>query len=262
MMYLYEGGKAIAESEPVEQQDVPAVIERAKLELPSALLKNLQVDIGSAGFKKIPSGDIDLMIEAADVLLLYPSENKEDPLKAAKQSLAQFFIAKGFSANMNGRNVSVGIPYTQKSTGKKKIAQVDYMVIEDVKLVAPYHQHGPRGMYADPGFKGQANFVLMSSIAKALNLKFDPFGAKLVRRDTGEVVARKRNDVAKILLGSNAKESDLDSVKSMITALENDPDKDSKLAQARQDAAKGLITLPETVTPGTAAWFRQMGHDL
>jgi hypothetical protein len=45
-------------------------------------------------------------------------------------------------------------------------------------------------------------------------------------------------------------------------ALESDPDKEGKLAQARQDVGKGLLTLPEAITPGTAAWFRKMGHNL
>jgi hypothetical protein len=117
-------------------------------------------------------------------------------------------------------------------------------------------------MYADPGFKGQQNFVLMASIAKYLGLKFDPFGAFLMRRDNNEVVARKRADVAKILLGPTAKESSLDSVKSMMSALATDPDREGKLTQARQDQAKGLLTLPEDHAPGTATWFRKWSDQL
>jgi hypothetical protein len=45
-------------------------------------------------------------------------------------------------------------------------------------------------------------------------------------------------------------------------ALQGDPDREGKLAQALQDQGKGLLTLPEAVTPGTAAWFRKMGHNL
>jgi hypothetical protein len=47
-----------------------------------------------------------------------------------------------------------------------------------------------------------------------------------------------------------------------MAALASDPDKEGKLAQAQQDVGKGLLTLPEQVTPGTAAWFRKMGHNL
>lgn len=256
-MYLYEGGNAIANSQPVEQKDIAEVIAIARREMPPSLIPGMQTDIGSAGFKPVPSGDIDLMIEADDLLKLYPNAGSKDPLKAAKQNLAQFFTAKGIEANVNGRNVSIGVKYPSG------YAQVDLMVIQDAAVVAPWHQHGPRGMYADPGFKGAHNFILMNSIAKHLGLKFDAFGAKLMRRDNNEVVGRTRKEVAKILLGPAAREDSLNSVKTMVAALEADPDRESKLAQARQDAVKGLITMPEAAPmPGTAAWFRKMGHNL
>jgi hypothetical protein len=261
MIYLYEGGNAIPTSQPVDQHDVPTVVAIAKREMPQALLKNLQADIGSAGFKGVPSGDIDLMIEASDLVTVFNTQDAKDPVLAAKKALATYFAAKGIEAKVNGRNVSIGVKY-KGANGRQGYAQVDLMVIQDAKIVAPWHQHGPRGMYADPGFKGQQNFVLMSSIAKYLNLKFDPFGAKLVNRDTNEVVGRTRKEVAKILLGPNAKESDLDSIKSMMAALAQDPDREGKLAQAKQDQAKGLLTLPEDTAPGTAKWFRQWTDQL
>lgn len=267
---LYEGGNAIAQSNPVNQVDVPGIIAAVKRELPSALLKNLQVDIGSAGFKvdasgkSLPSGDIDVMVEAADVVSVFETNNDpKDPVKAAKQAMKTYFEAKGIEAVPNGRNVSIGIKYKEQATGKEKVAQVDIMVIHDVNVVAPYHQHGPRGMYKDPTFKGNAIFILMNSIGKFLGLKFDAFGAKLMRRDDNTVVARSRDEVAKILLNPKATADDLNSVGTIIAALANDPDKEGKLAQAKQDQAKGLLTLPETApTPGTAAWFRKMGHTL
>jgi len=262
MYFLVEGGNAIPTSMPVEQVDVPTVVATAKREMPQALLKNLQADIGSAGFKGVPSGDIDLMIEAEDLVALFKTQDDaKDPVLAAKKALATYFAAKGVEAKVNGRNVSIGVKYKGKA-GNQGYAQVDLMVIQDAKIVAPWHQHGPRGMYADPGFKGQQNFVLMSSIAKHLNLKFDPFGAKLLNRDTNEVVGRTRREVAKILLGPKAKENSLDSVKSMMQALAQDPDREGKLAQARQDQQKGLLTLPEDTAPGTAAWYRKWSDRL
>jgi len=261
MYYLFEGGNAIPTSSPVNQEDVPQVIAIARREMPQPLLKNLQADIGSAGYKQVPSGDIDLMVEAQDTVDLFQTQdNPKDPVLAAKKAMQTWFAAKGIEANVNGRNVSIGIKYKAKN-GKPGYAQVDLMVIHDAAIVAPWHQHGPRGMYKDAGFKGQQNFLLMASIAKHLNLKFDPFGAKLIKRDTNAVVGRTRKEVAKILLGPKAKEDSLNSVGTMLAALENDPDREGKLAQARQDQAKGLLTLPEAApTPGTAAWFRKMGH--
>ena len=250
-MKLSEGGNAIPSSVPVAKNDVAKIVATAKRLLPEPLLKRMQADIGSAGYK-VESGDIDLMVEAEDVVALFQTQNEKDPLKSAKKALENYFIGKGIDAKTNGRNVSIGIPYG------KALAQVDVMVIHDAAIVAPYHQHGPRGSYSDPDFKGQPIFIVMNSIGKALGYKFDAFGAKLMRRDDNTVVARDRDAVAKALLNPNATADDLNSVKSILRALEADPMKDAKLAQARDDEAKGLITLPKKIEEGTANWFRQM----
>jgi hypothetical protein len=257
MMILNEGGNAIKDSEPVNREDVATVIELAKKAMPIALLKNLHTDIGSAGYKA-QSGDIDLMVDASDVIEFANIAGSKDPTKEAKQVLSKFFDKKGIEAVPNGRNVSIGIVYTEQSTKKLKIAQVDVMVINDVAIVAPYHQHGLRNSYEDPDFKGSPIFILMNSIGKSMNLKFDAFGAKLMNRDDNSVVARTRDEVAKILLNQNATGNDLNSVKSIMRALFNDPNKEAKLAQAREDAKKGLITLPESVQVGSPVWFSQM----
>ena len=258
---LSEGGNAIARSNPVKKEDVATVVNTAKSLLPEQLLRNLQTDIGSAGYK-IESGDIDVMVEATDTVEVFQTQASKDPVKEAKQKLKLYFEGKGVEAVVNGRNVSIGIEYKEQSTNTNRIAQVDVMVIHETAVVAPWHQHGLRGQYSDSEFKGSDLFMLISSIAKFLGLKFDAFGANLMRRDNNEVVGRTRKEVAKILLNPKAKESDLDSVKAIVKALETDPDREGKLAQARQDAAKGLMNLPETAVPGTAVWFRQMTNVL
>lgn len=255
-MRLVEGGAAIPNSRPVARDDVRAVIEQVRAMLPKEISKNLQTDIGSAGYK-IQSGDIDVFVEAQDVVDYFGTGDQKDPVKAAKQMLKQYFIQQGLESLVSGRNVHIGVPYSSTGT-PKGLAQVDVMVISDAGIVAPWHQHGLRGQYDDPEFRGSEVFMLMSSLAKYQNLKFDAFGAKLMQRDTNQVVGRTRKEVAKILLGPRAKESDLDSVKSIMAALKDDPNREGKLAQARQDAAKGLFRLPETIQTGTAAWFRQL----
>jgi hypothetical protein len=250
-MQLKEGGNAIPTSIPVAKKDVAAIVAAAKKILPDPLLKRIQTDIGSAGYK-VESGDIDLMVEADDVVALFQTQNEKNPVLGAKKALENYFRGKGIEAKTNGNNVSIGIPYG------KAVAQVDVMVINDAAIVAPYHQHGPRGSYSDPEFKGQPIFILMNSLGKALGLKFDAFGAKLMRRDDNTVVARDRDSVAKILLNPNASGEDLNSVASIMRALENDPMKTEKLAQAKDDAAKGLITFPSKVQEGTPVWFRRM----
>jgi hypothetical protein len=256
MMYLYEGGNVFNNTSAVAKEFVAPVVNTVNLALPSALQNKVIADIGSAGYK-VESGDIDLFIDEKAVIKNF---GVEDAVQA-KKALAQYFHAKGYQVAIKGRNVHVDVPY-KSADGKQLYAQVDVMVIPNAKSVADWHQHGPRGMYDDPNFKANQLYILLNSIAKFLGLKVDAFGGTVMRRDDNSVIADTREAAAKVLLNPGAHAADLNSVASVLRALTSDPDKDGKLAQARQDQAKGLLTLPEDVTPGSAAWFRKMGHNL
>jgi hypothetical protein len=246
-MILLEGGNVFPDVVDIKKEYAKDLINSVKKLLPGF---DLQFDIGSVGYK-VQSGDMDVFMDQDEVVNKFKTKDE----KTAKQSLSQFIQAKGFQTSIKGRNVHVRMPLPDGT-----FAQVDLMVIPDSSDVAPWHQHGPRGSYDDPSFKGSQNFILMNSIGKALGLKFDAFGGKLLRRDNNEVVARSRDDVAKILLNPNATGNDLNSVKTILKALENDPQKDAKLAQARDDAAKGLLTLHESVQPGSTQWMKQISE--
>jgi hypothetical protein len=240
------------------KQMLPQVVNTIKLQLPSQLQNKIIADIGSAGYK-VESGDIDLFIDERAAVKNFDAQDAA----GAKQALAQYFQAKGFRTAVKGRNVHVDVPYTA-ADGKQRYAQVDLMIIADAKRVADWHQHGPRGMYADPKFKASHLYILLNSIAKFKNMKVDAFAGTLNNRDVDStLVSKDRAEIAKILLNPSAGAADLDSAAAVMKALEGDPDREGKLAQARQDVAKGMLTLPETApTPGTAAWFRTMGHGL
>jgi hypothetical protein len=255
-MYLYEGGNVFDNTGPVARDNVAGIVDTIKRELPSALQKKVMADIGSAGYK-VESGDIDLFIDAAATVKNFGVEDD----KQAKQALAQYFQAKGYAVKVMGRNVHVDVPY-KSADGKQSYAQVDLMIIPNAKSVADWHQHGPRGMYDDPNFKANQLYILLNSIAKFLGLKVDAFGGTVMRRDDNSVIADTREAAAKVLLNPGAHAADLNSVATVLKALQSDPDREGKLAQAKQDQAKGLLTLPEDVAPGTAAWFRKLGHNL
>lgn len=229
---LQEGGNVFPGTVDIKKEYVPGIVDQLTQMLPDY---NLQPHIGSAGYKVV-SGDMDVMLDAQEVISHYNAKDEKD----AKQQLAKDLRAKtGLEVSVKGRNVHLKMPLPDKTFG-----QVDLMVIADASIVAPYHQHGPRGSYDDPEFKGSDIFIVMNSIAKSLGLKFDAFGAKLMRRDDNFVVARDRDEVSKILLNPGAKGDDLNSVKSILNALKTDPKRDEKLAQARDDAAKGIVKLP------------------
>lgn len=253
-MYLYEGGNVFDNTTDVAKENVATIVDTVKRELPSALQKTVMADIGSAGYK-VQSGDIDLFLDQDSTVKNFGVADE----KQAKQALAQYFQAKGYAVAVKGRNVHVDVPY-KTADGKTLYAQVDLMVIPNAKRVADWHQHGPRGMYDDPKFKAAQLYILLNSIGKFLGLKVDAFGGTVMRRDDNSVVADTREKAAQVLLNPGAHASDLNSVTTVLKALEGDPDREGKLAQAKQDQAKGLLTLPEDTTPGTAAWFRKLGH--
>lgn len=228
---LQEGGNVFPDAVDIKKEYVKEVVAGLKKLLPGF---DLQADIGSAGYK-VASGDMDIFMDQDQVVQAFKSKDE----KEAKQALSKFVQSKGFQTAVKGRNVHVRWPLPDGQFG-----QIDLMVIPDSAGVAPWHQHGPRGSYDDPDFKGSANFILMNSIGKALGYKFDAFSGKLLSREDNSVVAGpNRDDVAKVLLNPKATGNDLNSVKSILKALENDPQKDAKLAQARDDAAKGILKL-------------------
>lgn len=233
---LNEGGNVFPGTVAIQPDYVQGIIDGVKKMLPGFAM---QPHIGSAGFKKVPAGDMDIFLDAGDVIAKMKATDEKD----AKQKLSAYFKGKGIDAAVKGRNVHIKYPLPDGTFG-----QVDLMVIPDAEAVAPWHQHGPRGSYADPEFKGSDIFILMNSIAKTLGLKFDAFGGKLLRRDDNSVVASDRDAVAKILLDKGATADDLNSAKSILARLKLDPRRDEKLAQARQDAEKGVLSLkPEAL---------------
>lgn len=240
-MKIFEGGNVFSDTVDIKKEFVPEIVSGIKKLIPDIAIMS---DIGSAGFK-LTSGDMDVFLDQDEVIKFFNSADE----KVAKKDLATHLQAKGLQTAVKGRNVHIRYPLPDGTFG-----QVDLMVIPDAAGVAPWHQHGPRGSYNDPEFKGSTAFIIMNSIGKALGYKFDAFSGRLLDRETNEIVATGRDNVAKILLNPNATGDDLNSAKTILAALRNDPKREEKLAQAKADAAKGIISLP-IIQEGSAAWF-------
>lgn len=250
-MQLNEGGNIWPDVVDIKKEYVPGLIDAVQRMLSGY---TVEPHIGSAGFK-VQSGDMDMFLDQEQVIAKAGTkDDKKDPVKAAKAWLASEIQQQtGLQTVMKGRNVHVRMPLPDGTFG-----QVDLMVIPNASGVAPWHQHGPRGSYDDPDFKGNAIFILMNSIGKPLGLKFDAFSGLLLRRDNNEPVAGPDRDSVAAKLIPGAKGDDFNSVKSIIRALAKDPQRDLKLAQAREDQAKGILNLHEPVAEGSASWFRSM----
>lgn len=228
--FLLEGGNIWADIGPIKKSDVPEIIKDIRKIIPSSI--NIITDIGSAGFKK-ESGDMDVFLDAQSVMDFFDASDE----KAARKALKNYLEGQGYEVALSGKNVHL------KLRLKDNPVQVDLMVIPDAARVAPFHQHGLTGEYDDPDFKAGHIFILLSSIAKALGMKFNPFDGTLTDRETGKVIANTKESVAKVLLNDKATAKDISSVKSILKALKDDPRAEEKLAQARDDQKKGIIKL-------------------
>lgn len=248
---LNEGGNVWPDVVDIKKDYVAGLLSSVQKLLPGY---DIQPHIGSAGFK-VASGDMDLFLDQNQVIeKAGTKDDKKDPVKAAKAWLASTITqTSGLQTSVKGRNVHVRMPLPDGTYG-----QVDLMVIPNAGGVAPWHQHGPRGSYDDPDFKGNAIFILINSIGKPLGLKFDAFSGLLLRRDNNEPVAGPDRDSVAAKLIPGATGDDFNSVKRIMAALAKDPQREVKLAQARDDAAKGLLNLHEPVAEGSASWFRNM----
>jgi len=245
---LTEGGNVFPDVKPIKQEYVRGIINDIRKIVPKGV--DIIPDIGSAGYK-VESGDMDVFVDAGELAKLFNTPDE----KYTRLALKQYVEKQGFEAAQSGRNVHVKMPVPDGS-----FVQVDLMIIPDAAKVAPFHTHGPSGQYKDPGFKGGQLFILYASIAKALGLKFSPFEGKLVDRTTNKVIADNKDSVAKILLNPGATADDLANINTIMKALAADPQKNAKLAQAKEDEKKGLIKLPESKQPGSSSWFRTLSE--
>jgi hypothetical protein len=247
-MILTEGGNVFPDVVPIKKEYVPDLLKRIQELMPKGI--KIISDIGSSGYK-VESGDMDVFVDAGDLARVFKTPDE----KYTKLALKQYIEKQGYECALSGRNVHV-----KMALPDGKYGQMDAMIIPNAARVAPFHQHGPSGQYNDPEFKGGQLFILYSSIAKALNLKFSPFEGKLIDRTSNKVVADDKDTVAKILLNKNATAADLVNINTILKALASDPQKDAKLAQAREAAKTGLIKLPESVQSGSGQWFRQLSE--
>ena len=213
-MILTEGGNVIPNAKPIKKADFPTAIKNLQKLLPKGI--NLY-PIGSAGKKEV-SSDIDALIDAQELMSKFPAKE----LKLSRKGLEDYFKNKGYPAARTGVSIHVGVP-----TGiGDEIVQVDLMAVENAKQVQPLHTHD----YTDPTMKGGtlhgmwADLANLSSVKNHKSLMMSPYKG-LLDRDTKELIAYDKDQIAKIIIGPNASASDMGNPTKLLKALEQYPEK-------------------------------------
>lgn len=195
------------------------------------------IPVGSAATPKPGkrSGDLDVIVDEESVLNFF---DVQDP-KIGRKMLNDYIAQKGLETAQSGINVHVRVPVGNESH------QVDIMVVDNAKTVAQFHTHN---IPDNSPYKGKHKQLLMAMLAKDQNMMWSAWQGLFSRNEAGkkgEFVTSDLDEIAKILLGDNARAKDLGSVESMLAQL---PNKDEILRRAEQDKNWTSVTIESVET--------------
>jgi hypothetical protein len=187
--------------------------------------------LGSTG-RKASSGDLDLAVDANAV--------NKDELVARIQAwaTAQRLDPKDW-VRKSGTSVHIKTPIN--GDPNQGYVQTDLMFLKNLpwSTWALSASGGSR-------YRGQDRNVLINSIAKSLGYKLNQ-NAGIMDRATNELISDDPDKVAKMLLTPAATRADLATVESIVQALERDPKRDAKLADARDHFQREGVPFVESV---------------
>ena len=205
-------------------------------------------------FEKNSSGDLDLNTDATKV-------SKEELIAklvawCKSQSIPDLEImnkGRGFEAGWikdAGDQVHFRTPID--GTDQKGFVQTDFMFTNNPK----FQRGSKRGGTVQ--FGGTDRAILLSSIARGRGLKFSPkFG--VVDPNNGDaVVADDWDEIAPLLLGKGARESDTHTVESMLAKLKGDPDYEQLIAPWKETMEKAGKEVPESLADKQLRRIREL----
>lgn len=197
--------------------------------------------LGTTG-RAATSGDLDLGVDAS---------------KVSKDVLVQQLLKQGIDKNdikKSGDAVHLKTPIL--GNPNNGFVQTDFMFSDNPSFQSFSLAGGAEGSQ----YKGVHRAILMSSIAKAQNLKWSPKSG-LINRDTNQVITQDPNEIAVTLLGQGHTARDLATVETVIKAIKDRPDFEQLVKDAKETFGRENLILPESSPlPGTGAWFKQWQH--
>lgn len=196
--------------------------------------------LGTTG-RKDTSGDLDLAVDSRSI--------SKDQLVAKLSAVAK-------AMNLNPADVikksGISVHFRTPIAGdpKKGHVQADFMFTDD-----PEWTKFSMAASGTSQYKGAHKHIVMSSIAKAMGLKWSAT-AGLLTRDSGKLLSKNPDEIAEMLLGKGRDRKDLESVETLLDALKDDPERDEKLLDARETLARENVKLPESINEAVPGYDR------
>tara|TARA_B100000780_G_scaffold252986_1_gene200385 strand:- start:129 stop:899 length:771 start_codon:yes stop_codon:yes gene_type:complete len=212
MTILNEGGNIFQGTAEFDQKIIPDMMKQINKVMKVTGAKALPIGSGATPTAGKLSGDLDMIVDAGIVLKHFKSPD----VKTAKIELEKIFQAAGFETKKSGQIVHVKTNIG--GTGQ----QVDIMVVDNGETAQKFHVHD---IPKNSPYKGVHKQMAIAALSKSTTtpehtdgFKWSPYKG-LVDRTTNELVSSNLDEVAKILIGPNAKAADLGSVESIVKAM-------------------------------------------
>ena len=192
-------------------------------------------------FEKNSSGDLDLNTDLNKI-------SKEE-LKAKlvawckKQGIPDDEIMNVGNKFTSGWIKDAGdqVHFRMPIQGGKGFVQTDFMMTTNPDL-----QRGSKRGGTEQ-YSGKDRAILLSSIARGRGYKFSPKFGVVDPNNGDSVVADNWDEIAKVLLGPNAKEADTHTVESMLAAIKGDPNYQELIAPWKDAMEKSGKSVPESL---------------
>lgn len=184
--------------------------------------------LGSTGLTPT-SGDLDIAVDANAI--------SKDELVETLTKWAEYY-GQDPKDWVRKSGISVHFKTPIKGKGSNGYVQTDFMFTDDLEWMK-FAMQGAAGSE----FKGSHRHILMSSIAKHLGLQWSG-GVGLKSRETGNVVSKDPDEIAKILLGPQGQAEDFRSVEAVIERIRDNPEYEEMVADARENFARDGLELP------------------
>jgi hypothetical protein len=210
---LHEGGNIFDGTSDFDHEMIPAIMKSINGVLQKVNATAIPIGSGATPTPGKISGDLDMIVDVDQLRSEYNMPDEKDAV--IRKKLRQTFDLAGFETGQSGTSVHVKVPMGDHSH------QVDIMVVPNAANAAQFHTHAiPQGS----PFKGVNKHQMLSIIAREKAMLWSNYVGLFKRLPNGKkdpdgFITSDINEIAKLLLGPNARKEDMGSVESIVKAL-------------------------------------------
>ena len=217
MTILKEGGNIFSGTTDFDHKLIPDMMKQINGVAKQTGAKILPIGSGATPTPGKISGDLDMIVDAGTLKKHFKIDPEDKKANVqVKVELENMFKAAGFETRKSGQIVHV------KTNVGDSAQQIDIMVVDDGETAQKFHVHD---IPKNSPYKGVHKQMALAALSKSTTTAEHPDGFKwspykgLVDRTSNELVSNNLDEVAKMLIGPNAKAADLGSVEGIVKAM-------------------------------------------